>query len=157
PHALVKQAKEAYDANKLEDAESLAIRARAADSKKTSWSLFEDTPNSMLNKIAKAKAKHDREESTKVLADARKSLEGGDLENAKKLAYQAQKLHGDYAWWEMGDRPSRLMAEIETAEHKRGGPQPSQGSTDIAHQPPAAGPGARLDGPGSPGIQRVSD
>src|SRR5207253_7330299 len=88
PHALVKQAKEAYEAGRLDEAEDIGLRARNADSKNVSWGLFEETPNSLLNKIARAKAKRDREESWHLLAQARQALENGDFENARRLSFQ---------------------------------------------------------------------
>jgi type II secretory pathway component GspD/PulD (secretin) len=41
----------------------------------------------------------------------------------------------------MGDRPARVMADIEGAEHKKGSSKAPQGSTDVAHQPSTGGPG----------------
>src|SRR5262249_31638334 len=117
PRMLVKQAREAYNAGHLEEAEKLARRADAG--KARNWGLFEDSPEKLLSEIHRAKNKRDQEESVHVLAQAREEFQKGNLQEAKRLSYQAERLHhGPYNIWELGDRPQKLRSEIEVAENK---------------------------------------
>ena len=49
-----------------------------------------------------------------------KRLNEGNLDEAKKLAYQAQKLHGPYTFMDLGDRPQRVLDDIRKLEVKTG-------------------------------------
>src|SRR5262249_55510528 len=83
------------------------------------WGLFDmDSPEKLGQDVEKARGKRDRDESEKVLAEARHLYEKKEYENAERAAYRAQKLHGPYSVWDFGDRPSKLLAEIETARSK---------------------------------------
>src|SRR5262249_26066736 len=98
-HALVKQARDLMNAGKLEEAEKLAHKANA--DKSARWRLFEDSPDEILSELHKQRVKRDQEESVKVLAEARKIYEkaNGDpkaLDEAERLAYKADRLHGPY-------------------------------------------------------------
>src|SRR5262249_2136586 len=117
-HALLKQARELYNAGNLDEAEKYARRADAVRTK--SWGLFEDSPDKLLGEVRKAKFKHDQEESVRVIAEARQQLQRGNFQEARRLTYQAERLHhGPYNIWELGDRPQKLRAEIEVAEGKQ--------------------------------------
>ena len=59
--------------------------------------------------------KRDQEESVKVLAEGRKLLAKGDWEAHQRAAYHAQKLHGPYQFYEMGDRPDKLLADAQVS------------------------------------------
>src|SRR5207248_5189453 len=97
--------------------EAMAYGQKAKASN-TRWGFFEDSPDSLLEDVEKARAKHDQEESSKVLTDARKLFEQGDLDGATQATYRAEKLHGPYSIWDLGDRPQKLRGEIETARAK---------------------------------------
>jgi type II secretory pathway component GspD/PulD (secretin) len=112
---LVKEARALYAANKLEEAERLT---RSAGGVKTRWGLFEDSPEKLRIDIQAVRGRRDKDASVKVLAEARSLYAKGDFKEAKKKAYQAQKLHGAYSWYDLGDRPNRLVYEIEVAEVK---------------------------------------
>jgi type II secretory pathway component GspD/PulD (secretin) len=120
---LMQQAKDAIAAGKLDEASKLAYRAKAAQTPRTGWGagwqLFEDTPDGLIKEINKAKHQRDQEESWKVLAEGRKLLEGGKLEEASKCAYRAETLHGPYSIMELGDRPHKLQADVQAALEKR--------------------------------------
>ena len=117
PRILLKQARELYSNGNLDEAEKLARRADA--SKSRSWGLFEDSPEKLLVEIHKAQTKRDQEESVRVMAEARKQFQLNNLQEARRLTYQAERLHrGSYNIWELGDRPQKLRAEIEVAENK---------------------------------------
>src|SRR5262249_40011456 len=113
PHALIKQGREMLNAGLLDEAEKMVVRADAVP---TRWGLFEDSPDKLRRDIQKGRAQHNQEESGRVLAGARQLVAAGNLRAARTKAFQAEQLHGPYSVWEMGDRPARLIAEIEKAE-----------------------------------------
>ena len=112
--ALLRQGRAALDAGKLEEAGAIAVHLKAADQIK--WRIFDETPDSLQKDVEKIDRKKKQAESVKVLADARKMLEKGNYDGATKAAYRAENLHGAYDYWDFGDRPSKLLAEIETAK-----------------------------------------
>ncbi len=83
------------------------------------YGLFDDSPDKLQTDLAKARAKKDREESVHVLAEARRSYEDGDYDKASKLAFQAQQMHGPYSIWDLGDRPNKLIDEIQVGKEKK--------------------------------------
>src|SRR5262249_44570794 len=85
---LMKQAHDAYEAGKLDDAEKLAMRAGSM--KTTTWGLFETSPDKLLVDLRKARAKRDQEESVRVLEEARKTYTQGNLKEAEALAQRAE-------------------------------------------------------------------
>jgi type II secretory pathway component GspD/PulD (secretin)/tetratricopeptide (TPR) repeat protein len=132
PHVLLKRARDLYNAGKLEEADKLAQQASTA--RLVRWGLFEDSPDKLLGEIHKARFKHDQEESVKVLAEARKLYTQGNLKEAEHLAHRAERLHGPYTVWDLGDRPQRLLADIETAKNKdRKNPVPPP-SGELVHR-----------------------
>ena len=116
PRQLLRRGRKMLAENKTDEATRLMLRAKAAPGAK--WGLFEDSPDKLRAEIEKLQAKKDKEESVKVLAEARKLFEQEDYEAATKAAYRAQQLHGPYNVWETSDRPQRLIAEIETSKLK---------------------------------------
>jgi type II secretory pathway component GspD/PulD (secretin) len=117
PKTLLKQARDLYAAGKLEDATAACQKAKLASSG-MKWGLFEDSPDNLMKDIDKARVKRDQDESVKVLAEARKMMDKGDLDDALQATFKAEKLHGPYSLWDLGDRPQKLRAEIETAKAK---------------------------------------
>jgi type II secretory pathway component GspD/PulD (secretin) len=170
PHALVKKGRELMEAGKLDEATQITLKAKAAGTS-VHWGIFEDTPESLLTDIDRARVQHNKDESVKVLADGRRLFEKNDLDGARKAAYRALQLHGPYSILEMGDRPQKLLADIETAEAKKRLVKvppvpPAKGDTAVAAAtptgkgatPPAtpfARPGADKDQAASP-IRTVS-
>src|SRR5205807_1353257 len=59
---------------------------------------------------------HDRDESVRLLVEARKALAAGNLDDAEKKAYKAQQLHGPYGALDFGDRPAKLLDEVKLAK-----------------------------------------
>jgi type II secretory pathway component GspD/PulD (secretin) len=116
PHIMVKQARELLNGGKLTDAMILAQRA---SSKPAHWGLFEDSPEKVIQDVNTAKTKQDQEESVHVLAEARRLYAKGDFDQAEAMAHKAQRLHGAYKLWELGDRPQKLLAEIDDARSKQ--------------------------------------
>jgi type II secretory pathway component GspD/PulD (secretin)/tetratricopeptide (TPR) repeat protein len=120
--ALVKKGRALLADNKIDEATQTCLKARASTS--LSWGLFEDSPDKLRQDIDKARVKRDRQESVKVLVDARRLYEEGRYDDATKAAYRAQKLHGAYNIWDLGDRPERVLADIQTAKIKIAKGQP---------------------------------
>ncbi len=116
PRQLLRRGRKMLSENKIDEATRLMLRARAVPNAK--WGLFEDSPEKLRAEIEKIQAKRDKEESVKVLMEARKLFEKEDFDGATKAAYRAQQLHGPYNVWDTSDRPQRLIAEIETAKIK---------------------------------------
>jgi len=117
---LLKQARTLFKEKKLEDADKLC--AQAAGVPGTHWGLFEDSPEKLRGEIQKVRSRRDREESVRLLAEARKQFSLGRAQEAKTLAWRAQQLHGPYSIWDLSDRPQKLLAEIERAEGNTGNP-----------------------------------
>lgn len=115
PKALLKQAREALTANKFEEAQALAARAGTSN---TNWGMFGDSPNKCIDDINKARAKSDRSESMKLMVEARNMYNKGRYDDAESLAYRAERLH-TYSVMEMGDKPQKLLGEIQTAKAKQ--------------------------------------
>jgi type II secretory pathway component GspD/PulD (secretin) len=138
PHVMLQNARGLYDADKLDEAEQMALHIQA-NYRNTTWSLF-DSPDKLLLEIRKARLKHSQDDSVRVLAEARKLFQQGDLEGATTKAYQAQNLHGSYSFWDLGDRPDKLIAEIQAAQAKNHKvqlpPAPGQAMAKKDAQPP---------------------
>jgi len=129
PRQMLKQARDLYTAGKLEEAQSLAMKANA---KPTHWGLFEDSPDKLMLDVRKAQLKRDQEESVHALAEARKLFEQGNLTEAERFAHRAERLHGPYGFWDLGDRPQKLLAEIETSKAKNQKPKLPVPPTEVA-------------------------
>jgi type II secretory pathway component GspD/PulD (secretin) len=110
PRELLRKARDHYEHGKLDDAKELALKANTGSVR---WGLFEDSPDKLLNDIQKSRTGRNKDESAQLLAEARKLFTEGKLEEAEKKAYQAERLHGSYSIWDLGDRPQKLVAEIE--------------------------------------------
>jgi type II secretory pathway component GspD/PulD (secretin)/tetratricopeptide (TPR) repeat protein len=116
PRALVKQARALYEAGKLDEAQPIAQRASTIPNVR--WGLFEDSPDRLLLDLKKARFKRDQEESVRVMAEARRLYDQGNLTEAERLAHRAERLHGPYSLLELGDRPQKLLTQIEAAKNK---------------------------------------
>jgi type II secretory pathway component GspD/PulD (secretin) len=111
--ALLAEGRKQLAANKFDEAMKTGQRIKAMSG--LSWRLFEDTPDALLRDVQQARSKHDRAESFKVLVEARRLYEKGDLDGATRAAYRAEKLHGPYSIFDLGDRPSKVLADIQVA------------------------------------------
>jgi type II secretory pathway component GspD/PulD (secretin) len=129
PRALLQKAHQALDAGKVDEAVALAQQAKIAPGAKDAWGLFDrDTPDNLIKEANKARAKHNQEESARLLAEGRKLLDQAEhdesrrgelLDAAQKVALKADALrNGNYSVWELGDRPSKLLADIDEARKK---------------------------------------
>lgn len=118
PRVMLKEARALLQQEKFDDADNLCVQAGKVAGAR--WGLFEDSPDKVRRDIQKQRAVRDRDESAKLLAEARKLQSQGNYLEAKRLAYQSQKLHGPYTIWDLGDRPQKLIDEIQRLEIKRG-------------------------------------
>jgi type II secretory pathway component GspD/PulD (secretin) len=116
PHALVKEGRARLAEGNFDAANACMLRAKAAVGAK--WGLFDDTPDQLQKDLAKARGKHDQEESVKVLGEARRLFAAHDYEGATRAAYRAQTLHGPYGMFDLGDRPSKVLADVQAAREK---------------------------------------
>src|SRR5262249_16982029 len=109
------------------------------------FGLFDDTPDKLLRDVEKARAKRDEEESVRVLVEGRKLLERNDLDGAARAAHRAETLHGPYDIFDLGDRPNKLLADVQAARER-------QRHTPLPPPPGAPGAVARNDTPPRPPV-----
>ena len=114
--AMLKTGRKLLADGKLDEAATLGQRIKAFDGH---YGLFDDSPDKLLTDVKKIRTARDRAESVTVLKEARKLYQEGEFDKATNLAYKAQRLHGPYYLWELGDRPSKLLADIQTARSKK--------------------------------------
>lgn len=117
PTEQLKTARMMFTQGKLDEATEMVMKLKANSTAR--WGLFDDNPDRLRGEIEKALNKRNQDESVKVLAEARKLYDAGEYEKATRAAYRAQQLHGPYSIWEMGDRPQKLIAEIESSRLRR--------------------------------------
>lgn len=126
PRRLMGMAKQALDSGDLDKAQDYASMARANEGS-VRWGLFDDTPESLLKDIEKAKTRRDQRQADKLLADAKallnraaadKSERLSNVQMAEEKARQASKLHGPYSVWDFGDRPDEIFADIRKIRDK---------------------------------------
>ena len=141
--ALLKQGREQLAKGELEEANKTAARLRAV--RHIHWGLFfEDTPDKLQADVDHARTHRDKGQSVELLAEARRRLEKKDYNGAEKLAYEAQSKHGQYSIWDLGDRPSKLLADIQAARQKErtvqlpDPPKKPNEVADLSHGPLAA-------------------
>ena len=123
----IKVARDWMKTGNLNEAEKVACQVRET-APRGYWGLFDDSPDKVVLDLRKMKARRDRDESDRLLAEARKALQEGHLDDAREKAARAEKLHGPYNVWEFGDRPQRLMGEITLAEAKAHRSKPTPAS-----------------------------
>ncbi|MCA9016029.1 MAG: tetratricopeptide repeat protein, partial [Planctomycetaceae bacterium] len=129
--ALLKQARQALNAGNFDDARTLAIQAQDYD---VAYKLFEERPQHILAEIerktgarifagqstpsmpvAQSDARSsDKEQSEKLLKQARAELQSGRYDSARELALQASQL--DVAYRLFDDRPELILDEIKRAQ-----------------------------------------
>ena len=124
---LLTQARTAVDQGNLGRANQLAT---AAESLQATYSLWEDTPSSIKQEIARlqqggpaptnsfaftdsAPANNTAVQAQQLLQEARRKLAAGDLTGARQMAEQAASLNLTYTL--MDDRPDLVLSEISKA------------------------------------------
>ena len=108
---------------RLDEADKACSHALAA---KASWGFWEDTPEKLRRDISRAHQVADRDESVRLMVEARKSYAAGNLDEAEKKAYQAQQLHGPYGVFDFGERPARLLEEVRVAKLAKAKDNPAE-------------------------------
>ena len=160
PKALLKDARAALQANDFNRAQDLAQKAEAANPT-GKWGLFDDTPNALRRDIAAARAKTDKAEVDRLTQQAKalflqpwrtEAERASHVEQALKLARRADFLHGPaYSVWEFGDRPDKLVKELDAAQAQAKAarprvPAPPANASTLAPIAPKAKP-VRLPAP----------
>ena len=112
--ALVKKGKELLEKGDLDQAEKLCNQAAAITG--ANWGLFDYTPSRLRTEILSARNRENQKQARTFLAQARKLLADGQLEQAKELAWKAKKLRGNVGIYNFGDNPDALLKEIHAAE-----------------------------------------
>ncbi|MFO0866642.1 MAG: hypothetical protein U0744_18715 [Gemmataceae bacterium] len=119
---LVKEGRELLQKERLDEAEKACNIAGAIANAR--WGLFEDSPTKLQADIQRVRSRIDRDQSTKLMTDARKLFAQGNFHEAKIKAYEAQRLRGPSSWWDRGDRPEAILADIHRAELQKKTPDP---------------------------------
>ncbi len=115
PKTLLKLSREAMTAGKFDDAQALANKAAQGTA---NWGMFGDNPTKCIDEIQKARTKSDKAESVKMMVEARKLFNEGRVDDAESMAYRAERLHGAYGMMDLGDKPQKLLGDIQTARAK---------------------------------------
>lgn len=153
PQMLLKEGRKALAAGQFDTAQDLARQAEATNPN-GKWGLFDDTPNALLKDVQAARGKAEKTQADTLVKQAKGLLTKpaaneaermANLDQALQMARQADKLHGPYSVWDNGDRPDKLVKDIETARGKvRMNPVPMPpGGNDVAkttEPPKATGP-----------------
>jgi tetratricopeptide (TPR) repeat protein len=109
------------EAGQFDRAQDLA-RAAEASNPSGRWGLFEDTPQALLKDVQAAIAKSQKKEAEQLLRQAKALLsqparsdreKAELLDRALQLAQRAEQLHGPYSIWDFGDRPDKVIRQIQ--------------------------------------------
>ncbi|MFL5331407.1 MAG: hypothetical protein ACJ8C4_21165 [Gemmataceae bacterium] len=127
PKLLLKNARESLTAGRFDEAQALASKANASN---TRWGMFDDNPNKCLDDLQKARSRAEKLESARLLTEARKCYDNGKLDEAEGMCYRAERLHGNYSVWDGNDKPQKLLSDIQTARAKNKKSGPALARTD---------------------------
>jgi type II secretory pathway component GspD/PulD (secretin) len=134
----------------LEEANKTAARLRSA--RHIQWGLFfTDTPDKLQSDVDHARLQRDKHQAVDLLAEARRRFEKKDYDGAEKLAYEARTKHGPYSIWDLGDRPDKVLADVQVARQKERRiklPEPPtkpREMADLSHGPLAQNTNAQAD------------
>ncbi len=127
PKQILKDGRKALDEGRFADARDLAMAAEA-NNPGGKWGLFDDTPNSLRKDIESAQAKANKIQSEQLMKQAKVTAakpaandaeRAYNLDTALQMARKADQLHGpSYSTWDMGDRPDKLVKELQAARTK---------------------------------------
>ncbi|HEY7153019.1 MAG TPA: hypothetical protein VH575_03570, partial [Gemmataceae bacterium] len=138
--ALLHKGREQLAKGDVEEASKTAARLKAAQH--IHWGLFfEDTPDKLQADVKRASDQQNKDKSVELLAQARRLFEKKDYDAAQRLAYDAQKLHGPYSVWDLGDRPDKVLADIQARRQQErplklpDPPVVAKDSADLKHGP----------------------
>jgi type II secretory pathway component GspD/PulD (secretin) len=119
--------------NKVDEALDISLRLKAQQTIK--WGLFEDSPEALFRDASAVKTQRNQEMAGRLLVEARQLFAKGDLKGAESAAQRAQQLHGAYSVFDFGDRPTKLLAEIDAARVKQKS-LPTNNPTQLAQKTP---------------------
>lgn len=112
----VQQAREHLRQGNLDYAERLAVQARLATDAK--YGYFDDTPDKVLKDVYRVRERSNQDRASILLGAARRKLQEHDYDEAERLACQSEALHPAYPLWYRGDRPEKIVAEVEQARRQ---------------------------------------
>jgi type II secretory pathway component GspD/PulD (secretin) len=144
PKALLKEGRKALSEGRFNDAQDLARRAEASNAS-GKWGLFDDTPAALLKDVQAAVHKAHKVESeqlmkqakalmAKAAAAASDSEKAAHIDSALQMARRADSLHGPSSAWDFGDKPEKLVKDLEAMRAKMKLPAPP---TTVATAPSA--------------------
>ena len=119
--ALLKDGRQALAAGRFDRAQDLA-RAAEATYAGGKWGLFDDTPGALLKDVQAAVVKSQKAQADQMMKQARALVakpapteveKAANLDQAYQLAQRVEQLHGPYSAWDVGDRPEKLLREIQ--------------------------------------------
>ena len=126
PKQLVKDGRRALDEGKFTDARDLAAAADA-NNPAGKWGLFDDTPNALRKDIDSAQTKANKAQAEQLMKQAKATATKAanndaerayNLDTALQIARKADQLHGPYSTWDMGERPDKLVKDLQAARAK---------------------------------------
>lgn len=153
--ALLREGRRALEAGQFDRAQDLA-RAAEASNPSGRWGLFEDTPQALLKDIQAAVAKAQKKQAEQLLRQAKALMaqparsdheKAAQLDQALQLAQRAEQLHGPYSIWDFGDRPDKIIRQIQAARARLNVPvvaptSPANGVTTAGGRTPSGVPSA---------------
>lgn len=117
-HIQLCKARELFYAGQLDEAWKMACQLRMVRS--AQWSASQDSPEKLMDDIKKVRVHVEQEAAAQVLAEARKQLQQGNLDEAEQLAREAARLHGPYKFLECwGERPDNVLDQIAAVRTSR--------------------------------------
>src|SRR5262249_14944845 len=100
------------------------------------------------------KKKRREAEAAQLMADARQLFRQGKYGEARAKASRAEQVHGPYSVWEINDRPSKLIDQIDAAQT---GQAKSNGGRGHAEQPTMPSSAALPTLPAMPALTQPAD
>lgn len=117
PRVALRQGRTLLGQKKFEEADRYCTQALNS---KVRWGLWEDNPEKLRRDIIAGRKVADRDESVRLMVEARTLFAKGSVEEAETKAYKAKQLHGPYGVFDFGDRPDKLLEEINRVKSARG-------------------------------------
>ncbi|MBI2804328.1 MAG: hypothetical protein HYX68_05010 [Planctomycetes bacterium] len=136
PRVHLKLGRAYLQKKKYDDAEKACTQAQSLNGR---WGLFEDNPDKLRRDIQRVRVAHERDESVKLMVDARKLFTQGSYDEAEKKAYTAKRLHGPYGVFDFGERPDALLADIHRTRQAKGLPRPGEKKDLVKVEPKGKG------------------
>ncbi len=126
PKQLIKDGRKALAEGRFAEARDLAQTAEA-NNPGGKWGLFDDTPSSLRKDIDSAQAKAQKVQAEQLMKQAKTTAtkpavndaeRAYNLDTAIQMARKADQLHGPYSTWDTGDRPDKLVKDLQAARSK---------------------------------------